>query len=155
MTEIIVDMDNATEKQAFWKFLRTLKGRFRFVVKEYRHRRTDRQNRYYWPCFVVPFAKYLATQYGRKNPSELEEYAHAILKDAHLRVPAVDTSTGVTLFNVDGDPLMRTRSTTELDTGEFNEYMDRCKDTLWELGKIEVPDPSVYHEREARKGKAA
>lgn len=87
MTEVIIDMDNAKQKETLWNALRVLSGRIRFTWVQHRARRSDRQLRYYWPCFVSPFAQYLAATYGSKDHKSFEDRAHSILKDTFLRVP--------------------------------------------------------------------
>jgi hypothetical protein len=119
--------------------LRNLKPgkRYRLEIVEDRPRRSDRQNRYYWPCIVVPFAEWLTEQYGE---TKTQETAHEVLKDTFLRTPICD-ELGDVPFDVMGNPPMRTRSTTELDTGEFAKYVDDCRQLLHDLCKIETFDP--------------
>jgi hypothetical protein len=75
------------------------------------------------------------------------DVAHSILKESLLREPVV-TADGEQLFDHRGDPLMRTRSTRELNTVEFNEYLDRCGELLVEMEVLkEMPEPRRYRER--------
>jgi hypothetical protein len=118
--------------------LRGLKpGKYRLEIVADRPRRSDRQNRYYWPCVVVPFAEWLTEQYGE---GKTQEAAHKILADTFLRVPETN-ELGEVLFKPNGDPLMRTQSSTELDTAEFSRYVEDCRQLLRDMCKIETFDP--------------
>jgi hypothetical protein len=109
----------------------------RIEICDYRPRRTDRQNRLYWPTRVKPFADWLGEQYG--VPPD-EDRAHRIFKDTFLRVPECNPMTGETMFDLNGDPMMRTRSTRQLNTEEFSMYLDQCDNLLEELcGIIQTP----------------
>jgi hypothetical protein len=140
--ELVLDMSNPREKTMLLNQIRNLLGWHRFDILKYRRRRTDAQNRYYWPCFVGPFADMLRGQ--GEAVSELE--AHEILKQRFLRKAVINQGTGEVLEYV--------RSTTELDVSEFNQYLDQCAGFLRELG-VEVPDPSVYKQDEPDEPKQA
>ncbi len=109
----------------------------RVEICDYRERRTDRQNRLYWPSRVKPFAEWLGEQYGTMPD---EDRAHQVFKDTFLRVPECNPNTGETMFDLQGNPMMRTRSTTELNTEEFTMYLEQCDQLLEELCGI-VPAP--------------
>ena len=134
----VVDMDDPRIRAAMMNRIKDMRGRWRFDVCRYRPRRSDRQNRYYWPCFVQPFAQYLMEQ-GHEGVNE--DIAHEFLKARYLKRPIVNKATGELMGEY-------VESTTELDTGEFNEYLDNCAQFLAERCEIVVPDPSDYHERE-------
>lgn len=112
-------------------------GLWRIEICQHRQRRTDRQNRYYWPCFVAPFAKWLTENWGENYTAE---QAHEILKARFLTVEKVDPNTGELFTFI--------RSTTDLDTVEFNRYLDQCGEFLATYCGFVVPEPSEYHERE-------
>lgn len=131
--ELIVDMSAPREKQMLLQQIRNLEGRHRIDITKHRPRRSDRQNRYYWPCFVTPLADYMRAQ--GEAVSELD--AHEILKQRFLRKAIIDHATGEALEFV--------RSTTALTTVEFNQYLDQCAAFLREMG-IEVPEPKIYYE---------
>lgn len=137
MPEAIIDMSDARERSRLLnQALNPLRGRWRFAWKRYRPRRSDRQNRYYWPCFVQPFAAWMRQQ----GNDVTDEQAHDILKHRFLRVTIAHDAGEFGVHEY-------TRSTTELDTGEFNEYLDRCAAWLAEFCGIVVPSPDEYREQ--------
>lgn len=116
MESAVVNMDDLAAKRALLSKLGTLRGEWRIELVKYRPRRSDRQNRFYWPAIVAPLAQRMAEDdYDVTTP----EQAHEILKARFLTVPVVNKTTGEILGN-------RVRSTTELTTEEFADYVDRC-----------------------------
>ena len=136
MIERIVNMDNPRDATLFLNQLRRLRGPYRFAVTKHRPRRSDRQNRYYWPCFVHLFAKEMRDQGQHVTDKE----AHGMLKYRLLRESKVDHTTGEVFEFI--------LSTASLDTAQFNEYLDRCAVWLNDALGIIVPDPADYHEKE-------
>jgi hypothetical protein len=132
----IIDMDNAREKGLILNQIRGLRGFYRVEITRYRRRRTDRQNRYYWPCFVQPFADFLRSQGETVSNAE----CHELLKYKFLRATTINRCTG--------EILERVRSTTDLDTREFNTYLEQCAQWLAEQFGIVVPEPQLWHEAE-------
>ena len=143
MTELIVDMSSDREKRLIVDKVRTLQGVWRIAFTRHRPRRTDRQNRYYWPCFVQPFAEFLREQ----GEEMTDDGAHMLMRAKFLHQTVKDRRTGKMI----GATI---RSTTELTTVEFNDYLDRCAHWLLDMFRIEVPDPDIYHEREAHARRA-
>jgi hypothetical protein len=136
--EFSVDFTSDVSKRRLWAFLKGCRGKWRITAVRWRQRRTDRQNRYYWPAFVTPFLAYLNEENGE---SHTKLSAHEILKGRFLRSTFIHKETG--------EAFDFTRSTTDLSTGEFNNYLDQCAAFLAEYCGIIVPEPSEYHEREA------
>ena len=134
MQDLVIDMSNPREKAMVLEKIRGLQGMHWISVKQHRQRRSDRQNRWYWPCFVRPFADFLRGQ----GCGVSDEDAHEILKARFLKRSILSEMTGELLEYV--------RSTTDLDTQEFNEYLDACRVFLQDYAGIQVPDPSIYHE---------
>jgi hypothetical protein len=126
----VIDFNEQKEKSLFIDGIRRLEGRWRVEWVRYRPRRSDRQNRYYWPCFVEPFADYM-----RVDPDS----AHLILKAKFLRKEIIDKETGERFVFV--------LRSSKLSTSDFNEYLDDCAAFLAGL-MIYVPEPNVYHELE-------
>ena len=137
MTDLVVDFDDEAERKHLWEALRGLRGKNRITVKKYRPRRTDRQNRYYWPAFVHPFGQFLRDQ----GEEITDDDAHEILKMKFLRIVVQDAKAG---------PLECGRSTTALDVDEFNEYLDRCSHFLNEMFGIVTPEPEVYRTKQEK-----
>lgn len=126
----IVDFDNPKEAAIFHKGTRLLRGKKRIEILNYRPRRSDRQNNAYWDMVCEPFADWLTIEWG--EPFTKED-AHDQLRRQFLRKDCVHPVTG--------EVAERVRSTTELDTAEFSEYFDRCRDLLAQMCGIIVEDP--------------
>lgn len=138
--ERVVDFSDPADYSRFLAGVqRVKKVRWRVTLVEYRPRRSDRQNRYYWPCFCEPFAAKLTEAAGERVTAE---EAHEQLKKMFLLRPLIDKKTGVLLAEVTG-------SSAKLNTSEFNEYLDQCAGFLARIG-IVVPQPSVYREQETQ-----
>lgn len=133
---IIDDFSNARTKQKTIAQIGALQGIWRIEICKYRPRRTDRQNRWYWPCFCKPFADYLRDQGNDID----DDGAHEILKCKFLSVTIIDKETGREFEFV--------RSTTTLITSEFNEYLEKCARMLAKDCGIVVPEPSIFREPE-------
>lgn len=131
-TELTIDLSNPREKALILSKIRELQGVYRIDIKKYKKRRTDRQNRYYWPCFVQPFADFLRAQ---GEPTS-DDDAHEMLKMKFLRRSK----------EVNGAIVEYTLSTTDLDTQEFNTYLDACAAWLHDYFGIQVPEPTIYRE---------
>lgn len=134
MTEIIANMDDARLRTRIVNAIASKRGTWRIDVTRYRRRRSDRQNRYYWPCCVQPFGGFLRDQ--GEGVTDIE--AHEMLKAKFLRKTV----------EVKGERVDITRSTTELDTAEFNEYLDKCAAWLADMFGFVMPAPADYHERD-------
>lgn len=128
-------------------------GARRIVVEDPTARqRTDRQNRYYFGVFCARTAAWMKRKWGYTVGVGVP---HEMFKDALLRVPVVDED-GQQVLKPNGEPLIRTRSTTELNTREWNEFLDRCSELMLDLepdGTLFAPEPSVYRERDRTTGK--
>lgn len=130
MTEQIINLDNPAEKQMLLKLIRAMTGRKRFTWCESRPRRSDRQNRMYWPCVVQPFGDFLRAQGEPYTDDHL-------LKHKFLRQTVINKETGEVIGEV-------TRSTTELTTTEFYDYVEQCVAWLADMFHIECPSPEPY-----------
>jgi len=144
VSEAIINMSDTAKKYALLNRLRRLEGPHRISVVQYRPRRSDRQNHYYWPCFIKPFADFLRDQ----GEQVTDQHAHDLLKNKFLQREAVNPETGEIIGTY-------TESTTQLDTAQFNEYLDRVSYWLHDMFGIVVPDPDEYHETEETEGVAA
>jgi len=133
--EIVTDMSKPSEKQTILAFVRELSGMYRVVIVKYRKRRTDSQNRFYWPAIIAPFGDYLRGQ----GSGITDEECHEMLKWKFLRETIIDPGTG----EVIGE---KTRSTTELNTTEFSEYIDKVSAYLQETFGVTVKAAEVFAE---------
>lgn len=131
-----IDMNDERSRNTLWSALKRWRGIIRIEICAWRKRRTDRQNRFYHPAFVKPFANFLREQ----GQPYTNRDAHEMLKYKFLRREWVDEKTGeVCAF---------TGSTRALNTVEFNQYLDLCAAWLHEMFGFTMPDPKDYHERD-------
>lgn len=133
--ERIINFDDPKARAKVANGIQRMRGRWRLTFVRYRPRRSDRQNAYYWPCFVQPFADWLRDHGHHAN----EQMAHEMLKAKFLKRDVIDHETGEVIGEV-------VQSTTALDTSEFNIYLDQCAQFLAEFCDIVVPEPSEYRE---------
>ena len=138
MIDDVFNMDDGKIKRTLIDHVRGLEGSHRVSICKYRPRRSDRQNRYYWPCFVKPFSDWLTESQGEPVTPE---QAHECLKRTFLNKLLIHPRTGEVIGET-------TRSTTELTTVEFNEYLDNVAKLLAELCDYPVAEPDVYHWRD-------
>ena len=99
------------------------------IQKRKKHR-TNPQNAYYWGV-VVPLIQEAIKDLG--DVWEAQK-VHDLLRLKFLEVVKIDEETG--------EELLRTiRSTTELSTVEFIEYIDQCRQWAAEFLWVNIPDP--------------
>lgn len=134
MPEQIIDMNDAVRRTQLLNVLGSLRGPWRVDWRKYRPRRSDRQNAYYWPCFVQQLGAYLRDQ----GEHYTDHQVHEILKHRFLRKSG----------EVNGENVEYTQSTADLNTVEFNAYLDACAAWLADFFGIIVPEPSEYREAE-------
>lgn len=135
MTELICDMSNVREKALAMRAVGALQGKQRIEISEYRKRRSDRANRWYWSCFIAPFVQWKRDE-NEEIITDLE--AHDFFKLMFLPKEITDPSTGE-VKKVPGP-------SSTLSNAEFNAYLDRVANWLAEWCGIIVPDPSIYRE---------
>jgi hypothetical protein len=91
------------------------------IVKRYRKKRSNKQNRYYWLCL-----NFIGNEIG-EDPDELHDTFKAMfLTDRTGKIPIV-------------------RSTTKLNTMQFMEYMDKITRKMAETG-ITLPSPEDMYQ---------
>ena len=133
MPELVANLDDAVVRNKIASRIVQLRGMYRIEVTRYRPRRSDRQNRYYWPVFVKSFAELLRDQ----GESVTDGEAHEYLKHKFLRKT----------ITAGGERQDITRSTTDLTTAEFNIYLDQCAAWLTDMFGIVLPAPGEYREK--------
>jgi hypothetical protein len=104
------------------------------TVKEYKPTRSGQQNRYYWGVVVDLI-------YRGLNDSGIDttrEGTHELLRYRYLKE---DRPIGI-----HGEFITTIRSTTELDTREFNEYIERCAEFASEYLNVVIPEPNEQME---------
>lgn len=104
-----------------------IEGNVEVIVRPYKYKRSNEQNRYYWGVVVKEVADH--TGYS-------SEEVHEMLKSIHLqRGVMLETRKGLKEIRTSG-------STATLKTGEMEEYLSKCRQ--WasvELG-IYLPEPN-------------
>ena len=125
--QFLVDLSNPSERMNFINSLNQFAGQHRIDIVKFRKRRSDKQNRAYWPCIVTPFHQALRER-GYNDISE--DQSHEILKKTFLERTLHDANGEITYTWVE--------STTKLNTKEFAEYVEQCCQLLAEEFGINV-----------------
>lgn len=137
----IIDLSNRDDKRRLMTSIGAMSGLYEVTIKPKRNLRSLRQNAYYWSCVAAPLAQYLSAQdYNITTPDE----AHEVLKAKFLAVSIVNKSTGEVFGK-------RVRSSTELTTTEFWDYVERSRAWLLDFFGIITADPGEYRVIESAK----
>ena len=107
------------QQNLFKKYLFSLRGEYELILRKWKHRRSDNQNKYYWGV-VIPI---LCETLGYSN-----DEMHEALKWKFLR-------------NREREKLPTVKSTTSLSTVEFKNYIDEIVQWSAQEGTI-IPDPN-------------
>ena len=119
------------DKGKFFDCLRTFpNGLYRMVVEFVYDARTSPQNRYYWGVVVKAYVQGAYDTWGELISSE---EAHETLKALYNFEEKTNEDTG--------EIIRVPRSTAELETMPFWEYVERCRRHIQEWFSIETPDP--------------
>lgn len=133
MNEFTLNFSDARAQADLFSALRQLRGPYRITVVRHKPRRSDPQNRYYWPCVVHQLGQHLRQQDG----SITDDFCHQMLRMKFLTVSVVNQATGEVVGQ-------RVRSTTELTIEEFGEYLENCIAYAAEMFHVVCPDPALY-----------
>jgi hypothetical protein len=123
-----IDCSNPGERARFLRAFSALRGVHTITVTRNRKLRSNEQNRLYWGVYVSAFRLHLAAQ-GEPLTDNL---IHEMLKTRFLRETVFHPVTGEVLGE-------RVKSTTELSTTEFSEYLDNIAAFLADTFGIELP----------------
>ena len=130
--EIILDFSQPAVKKMVVEHVRTLKGLYWFECRRCRDQRTLKQNAWYWVSVVKTVRERIAELWGEQYSSE---QIHVWMRSMFLKQPIVNHGTG----EVMGETV---KSTTELDTKEFSDYVDRIIKWAGEVLEVEIPAPA-------------
>lgn len=127
-----------------WKGLKSMRqdmdeapaGRYIFTCKKYRKSLSNKQNAYYWAC-VVPYVIDGLVAMGFDKSLLTSENVHEMLKAKFLHE---DLGTN------DGEFITITKSTTDLSTSEFMDYLADVQKWAAEFLNITIPDPGEQSE---------
>lgn len=122
-----------------WKGLKSMRqdmdelgpGRYIFTCKKYRKSRSNKQNAYYWAC-VIPYVMDGLVEMGLEKSLLSSENVHEMLKARFLKED---------FGNADGEFVTLTKSTTDLSTTEFMDYIADVQKWAAEFLNIQIPDP--------------
>jgi len=118
-----------TDKEMLIKHLRTLRNNYTVEVKPLKNIRTMNQNRYYWKCIVQELAKEIGY-----NTDEMHEALKIKFSSEWSQIEYKDKII----------PIHNTKSTTVMNTQEFEDYCDKIR--IWaivDLG-IRLKAPNDY-----------
>ena len=111
------------DRNKFDRYLLSLKGKVEIVVKKFKKERSLQQNKYYWSV-VVPL---ISSELGYTR-----EEMHEVLKSLFLKDH----------INFKGENLVIIRSTTDLKTDEFENYLSEIRIWASKELSIYVPEPN-------------
>lgn len=120
-----------------WKnFQDTCKnGYYTIKVTKDKKVRSILQNAYYWGGVIPIIQEAMKEQWGEVLPvTATKEYIHELLKGRYLFYEVCIPDTG--------EVIKMPRSTTDLSTTEFNEYIDLCRMWAMENLGIDIPEPN-------------
>ncbi len=107
---------------AYEKQIASLDGKpVELVLRRHREQRSSEQNRYYWGVVVALIAEHCGYE---------PEEAHEALKIKFLR-------------SHEATALPSVRSTADLNTAEFAEFVDQCRRFAAAYLNLNIPDPSA------------
>jgi len=128
MIDLVINFDHEEDKKKLFSILRNLKGSHAVGIKKDRSKRSGNQNRYYFGVILA----YLSEETGFTK-----EEAHQLMQRMFLRYDKQMP---------DGTTEAFVRSTTSLNTLEFEEYLEKIRIfALSELATyIPLPNEIVY-----------
>lgn len=118
-------------RQRLQRQIGSLEGSYRIEISPTRPTRSVKQNAFYWGVIIASLWEWLRDQDWTIGS---DEAAHEMLKARFLATTIINKRTGEVIGR-------RVRSTTELTTEEFSDYVERCRMFLSEWCNIVVPDP--------------
>jgi hypothetical protein len=124
-----VDLDNRDVKVQLVSLLGRLTGWWEVTIQPRRNLRSLQQNKFWWSCRVEPLFQFLREQDYAIASAKV---AHEMLKDKLLRASAMNPHTG--------QVIEWTRSTTDLDTAEMADLIDRAGVYLSDEFRIITPE---------------
>ncbi len=107
---VFCDFRNKESKQKLFDHLKSLSNVYRIEIKRDRENRSHNQNRYYWGVVVKMFS-----DESGFTPDE----THELFKKEFLSYDKA--------FKNTGEAKTISRSTPDLDTWEFEQYLEQCR----------------------------
>lgn len=109
-------------------------------IKKYRKSRSNKQNAYYWGC-VINYVTDGLTDMGFDRHLLSPENVHHMLRDKFLK-----DDIGISEGEHAGEFVTMVRSTTDLSTTEFMDYLASIQKWAAEFLNINIPDPETQSE---------
>lgn len=122
---VFCDFRKTESKQKLFNHLKSLENVYRVEIKRYTENRSGNQNRYYWGVVIQMFS-----EYSGFFPDEV----HELLKNKFLKYDKA--------FKDTGESVTISRSTTDLDTWEFEQYLEQCRIYAATVLEIVIPLPN-------------
>lgn len=132
---LIIDMSDLRAKRQLMSGIGRLTGPHEILIKKIRLTRSLNANAYYWSAIASVFADYLREQYG--DPHITKEQAHELLKRTVL---------GMKKYNREGVELEIIPDTHDMNSEEFNDYIEGCIKFLAEFAEILVVPSELFLE---------
>jgi hypothetical protein len=104
------------------------------TIEKTKRKRSNPQNAFYWGC-VLPYITWEIIELGNEWT---DEDSHILMRSKFLQKAI--------LINDDGEFVTKTKSTTELDTVQWEEYITKIRAWASEMLNIEIPLPNEYIE---------
>lgn len=134
-----MNMDDANLKRILIDTIKRAKGLHWWHFQRCRSQRSLAQNCYWWGVVIKTAQAAISEAWG-ENLSDDE--THVLMREAFLRRPVVDRNTGEVKAWI-------TPSSTELDTKEFGEFIEKAVAWLAETFGVVVPPADTYRGMEA------
>lgn len=100
-------------------------------LKEYKHQRSNEQNRYYWGVIVKSWQEILKQEWGEyRSLNEVHEFLKQNLNYEEK------------ICELTGEVLTLSKSTTKNDTKQQEEYHERCRQLAFENFQIMIQLPN-------------
>lgn len=126
------------ELDRFWMEVPFLNdGPIELIVQKVYNKRSNDQNGYYWGVVIDCYRRGFLDTWG--EPCSIQE-AHDSLKERYNFQEMVNPDTGEILKII--------KDTRSLNTSEYSEYIENCRNFIHEWFGISVPDPIKPQEDE-------
>lgn len=119
---VFCDFRKKESKQKLFEHLKTLDNVYKVEIKRDRENRSGQQNKYYWGVVIQMISEYTGF---------LPDEVHELLKGKFLKYDKA--------FKTTGEAFTISRSTTDLDTWEFENYLEQCR--IFAASEIELIIP--------------
>jgi hypothetical protein len=133
--EIITDVVNGKFKRNLNRIQQTVKSlegkEVKIVISEVFKKRSERQNNFYWGV-VIPIMQNTMLDIG--NPMDIE--------DIHLMLRVKFLKQIISINEETGEVAERVKSTTELSTIEFMDYIAKVRFWAIDFFGVEIPEPN-------------